>query len=353
MPSHINDAYINTKYDQREGLVRGTFSVLESGSFLLFFNPLDQLNPVRLVSIKNTQETWMAAANNGFYGVSPIFAGPLASETFEWDRDPYRGYEDSYIASTCSEIEIGRLQLVYVGGASLHMAVQAKTAYSDVAIKARNLVDYDRRFFDLPDESGEYGDPTQPLKATEGIAIYNGSVWNNTIRCDPDAGAPSKSVMLQFAIQFGYPLLEVHVVNATTGGAPVNFNFEARCWLGVCQTTLRENATNSFHTIPCDIPGWFTSARTRGAISKESSKLASELIENTQRAVVMSHPPLTVHRLATAVQPAAVSSGGGGFGGFLKSVLGQVGIDTSHPLESIAKLVVPKALKAVGALIGV
>lgn len=352
MPSHIGDAYINTKYDQREGLVRGTFSVVESGSFLLYFNPLDQQNPVRLVSVKDTQKTWMASDNNGFYGVSPIFAGGVANDTFAWDRDPYRGYVDSYIESPIGQMLVGRTQIIYVGGASLHMAVQAKTAYSDVAIKARNLIDYDRRFFDLPDESGEYGDPTQPHKANEGIAIYNGSTWNNVIQVDPASPAPAKAVTLQFAVQFGYPLLEVHVVNATTGGAPVNFNFEARCWLGVAQTTLRENATNSFHTIPCDIPGWFTSARTRGAISKEASKLASELIENTQRAIVMSHPPLTVRKLASAVQPAA-ASGGGGLGGFMKSVLGQVGIDTSNPLESIAKLVLPKALKAVGTLIGV
>jgi len=224
------------------------------------------------------------------------------------------------------------------------MAVQAKTAYSDVSIKARSALNYDRRFFNLPTLSGEYGDPTQPTRATEGLAVFNGSTWNQRVFLPDTAGDKSLSMRLEYAIQAGFPLLEVHVVNATTGGAPVNFNFEARAWLGVTFHTLKDNATTSMNTIACEVPPWFSSCAVRGSISSKSTELANEIILNTHKVLQQTVLPKPVAKMNRLIDTSKKH-------GFLADVMTAVGLDPSNPLGSLAKKLIPVAGEAILSLL--
>jgi len=326
------DAAQHSKYDERYGLCRGTFSVSGSGAFVLWFDAQDYVNPVKAIALTSTEASWTDTAN--------FAAGVLPANImeFSWDRDPYRGYVGDVQPVGFIGMTVDRASFVYIGGAVLHMAVQAMTAYSDVSIKSRNGHDYDRRFFDAPGINGEYGDPTQPVRATEGLAVYSGSCWSQRIGVTTADGDKAVAARFAYAIAQGLPMLEVHVVNANTGGAPVNFNFEARTWLGMAYSTLKDNATTSHNTIACTIPPWFTSCRTRGAISTKSTELASELIVNTQRNIAATVKPKAIAKVAEHVDPRKGGS-------FLKDIMEVVGIDPSNPFPSIAKKLLPIAGK--------
>lgn len=336
------DVYAGSRYDQREGLVRGTFSVPTSGQFVVWFDPTDTQHPVTVRAVQDMDKWWTDTTN-----VAPILDGGVTQAIFEWDRDPYRQYADAYRTLT-DYGDVSSSQFVYVGGAVLHVAVQAKTAYSDVAIKARNIANYDRRFFDVPTSSGEYGDPTQPEKANEGVAVYNGTTWGPTFTLEHTA---EKAVATRFGyvISRGFPMLEFHVVNATTGGAPVNFNFEARAWLGITYTTLRDAATTAYHTVPTEMPAWFSACKTRGAVTMHRSELGEALITNTMR-TMSSHPvPAVIRAIAGKVSPKKADSNF--FSKLLSGVGNAVGIDIKHPLPSIASLLTGKVLPALGKML--
>lgn len=328
----LTDAALHSKYDERYGLCRGTFTVSGSGAFILYFDAQDWDSPVKAIALTNTEASWTEPSN----WASGVL--PAAVIDFQWDRDPYRGYQGDIQTVGYNGMNVDRASFVYVGGAVLHMAVQAMTAYSDVSIKSRNGHDYDRRFFDAPTLSGEYGDPTQPVRATEGLAVYSGSCWSQRIQASIISGDKCVANRLAYVIAQGLPLLEVHVVNANTGGAPVNFNFEARTWLGMAYTTLKDNATTSHNTIACTIPPWFTACRTRGAISAKSSELASQLIVNTQRNIAATQKPKAVAKLVQHVEPQRGGS-------FLKDLMEVVGIDPANPFPSLAKKLLPVASK--------
>lgn len=346
----LTDAYHGARYDQREGLVRGTFSVIESGSYIILFDPACTNNPVLLVSMKDTEDWWTDTDN---ISQVPMFGGGVAREQFGWDRDPYRAY-NGYNVPVAPDYEatVDTSLWQYTGGAALHLAVQAKTAYSDVAIKARNLVDYDRRFFDAPSEGGEYGDPTQPEKANEAIAVYNASMWRRPYTVNPTGGnwKTTEASLMAFAVQRGLPLLEVHVVNAASGGAPVNFNFEARAWLGVSYNTLKDNATTAFHTVPCVVPPWFASCRTRGGVSMARSKLGEELITNTVRSLARSPLPVVPARIMNSVS--AKKAGPSFLSTIMSGIANAAGIDVKNPLPSIGSLLVKRVLPALGGVLG-
>jgi len=343
----VNPALVDVcslaKYDQRDGLCRGTFSVTESGQFIIWCDPTDAQNPVQILALGTTEGSWIDVSNT-----AAIFNGQ-PGDRFSWDRDPYRGYVGDF-----SPVDPGsdgffadRSTLVYVGGCALHLAVQAKTAYSDVAMKARSLDRYDRRFFNAPTHNGEYGDPSQPQEAKEGLAVYNGSTWRQRTRVEGNIPAPILRNRLAYIIQAGYPLLEVHVVNATTGGAPVNFNFEAKVWLGITYHTLQDNATTAFHTVPAQVPPWFCSMASRGVVTTKRSALSDELIEKTMRtlSVTPTKSPAVTAVVRAAAKPA------GGFKGFVRDIMQEVGIDPDHPLPSIAKLAGRKLLPLVSKLL--
>jgi len=334
------DASLHAKYDEREGLARGTFSVTGSGAFILFFDPYEVNATVRAIAIKDTEQSWMDASNWD----TTVFSTTSAVEGFGWDRDPYRGYGGDFQTVGYYDLQADRSSLAYAGGAVLHMAVQAKTAYSDVSIKARSALNYDRRFFNLPTLSGEYGDPTQPTRATEGLAVFNGSTWNQRVFLPDTAGDKSLSMRLEYAIQAGFPLLEVHVVNATTGGAPVNFNFEARAWLGVTFHTLKDNATTSMNTIACEVPPWFSSCAVRGSISSKSTELANEIILNTHKVLQQTVLPKPVAKMNRLIDTSKKH-------GFLADVMTAVGLDPSNPLGSLAKKLIPVAGEAILSLL--
>lgn len=334
------DAALHSKYDEREGLSRGTFSVVGSGAFILFFDPFEVNSTVRAIAIKDTEQSWMDTANWD----TGVFPGGATIDSFTWDRDPYRGYVGDFQTVGYYDLQADRSSLAYCGGAVLHMAVQAKTAYSDVSIKARSALNYDRRFFNTPTLSGEYGDPTQPTRATEGLAAFNGSTWNQRVFLPDTAGDKSIAMRLEYAIQAGFPMLEVHVVNASTGGAPVNFNFEARAWLGFTFHTLKDTATTSMSTIACEIPPWFSSCAVRGAISSKSTELANEIILNTHRTLQQTALPKAVAKVNRQIDTTKRS-------GFLSDVMAAVGIDPSNPLGSLAKKLLPVAGEALLSLI--
>jgi len=329
------DVALHSKYDEREGLARGTFSVVGSGAFILFFDPFEVNATVRAIAIKDTEQSWMDTANWD----TSVFPGGATLDSFGWDRDPYRGYGGDFQTVGYYDLQADRSSLAYVGGAVLHMAVQAKTAYSDVSIKARSGLNYDRRFFNTPTLSGEYGDPTQPIRATEGLAVFNGSTWNQRVFLPDTAGDKSIAMRLEYAIQAGFPMLEVHVVNATTGGAPVNFNFEARAWLGFTFHTLKDTATTSMSTIACEVPPWFSSCSVRGAISSKPTELANEIILNTHRVLQQTALPRTVAKVNRQIDTTRKH-------GFLSDVMTAVGIDPSNPLGSLAKKLLPIAGEA-------
>lgn len=331
------DCYAGTRYDQREGLARGTFSVATSGQFVIWFDPGDAVQPVHCISIDD-METWWTDPNN--WTNNMFGPNPTAQLNFDWDRDPYRSYANNWRTME-SYGNTSTNQFVYVGGSVLHLAVQAKTAYSDVAIKARNIAAYDRRFFDTPTSTGEYGDPSQPEKANEAAAIYNGSTWGPVFALETDNNK-ALSNRLYYAIQRGLPMLEVHVVNAGVGGAPVNFNFECRTWLGVTYTTLRDAATTTYHTVPAVIPPWFAACKMRGAVTMHRSELGEAIITNTVNAV--SRAPLnpTVASVVSKIQPK--KAGEGFFSKILSAGADLLGIDKSNPLPSIASLVTGKIL---------
>lgn len=335
-----SDAALHSKYDEREGLSRGTFSVTGSGAFVLFFDPFEVNATVRAVALKDTEVSWMDTSNFD----NALFSTSSAVEGFGWDRDPYRGYGGDFQPVGYYDLHADRSSLAYVGGAVLHMAVQAKTAYSDVSIKARSSLNYDRRFFNTPTLSGEYGDPTQPTRATEGLAVFNGSTWNQRVFLPDTAGDKSIAMRLEYAIQAGFPLLEVHVVNATTGGAPVNFNFEARTWLGFTFHTLKDTATTSMSTIACEIPPWYSSCAVRGSISSKPTELANEIILNTHRVLQQTVLPKAVARVNKYVDTSKKT-------GFLSDLMQAVGIDPSNPLGSLAKKLIPVAGEALLSLI--
>lgn len=334
------DAALHSKYDEREGLSRGTFSVIGSGAFVLFFDPFEVNATVRAIAIKDTEQSWMDIANWD----TAVFPGSATVDGFSWDRDPYRGYDGDFQPVGYYDLQADRSSLAYCGGAVLHMAVQAKTAYSDVSIKARSALNYDRRFFNTPALNGEYGDPTQPTRATEGLAAFNGSTWNQRVFLPDTAGDKSIAMRLEYAIQAGFPMLEVHVVNASTGGAPVNFNFEARAWLGFTFHTLKDTATTSMSTIACEIPPWFSSCAVRGAISSKSTELANEIILNTHRTLQQTALPKAVAKVNRQIDTTKRS-------GFLSDVMTAVGIDPSNPLGSLAKKLLPVAGEALLSLI--
>lgn len=335
-----SDVALHSKYDEREGLSRGTFSVTGSGAFILFFDPYEVNATVRAIAITDTEQSWMDTGNwNG-----SLFSTTNPVEGFGWDRDPYRGYGGDFQPVGYYDLQADRSSLAYVGGAVLHVAVQAKTAYSDVSIKARSMLNYDRRFFNVPTLNGEYGDPTQPTRATEGLAVFNGSTWNQRVFLPDTAGDKSLAMRLEYAIQAGFPMLEVHVVNATTGGAPVNFNFEARAWLGVTFHTLKDTATTALSTIACEVPPWFSSCSVRGSISSKSTELANEIILNTHRVLQQTALPKAVARVNKMVDTGRRT-------GFLADVMQAVGIDPTNPLGSLAKKLIPIAGEAILSLI--
>lgn len=335
------DSALHSKYDEREGLSRGTFSVTGSGAFVLFFDPYEINATVRAIAIKDTEQSWTDTANFD----PAVFAGGTPYEGFTWDRDPYRGYGGDFQPVGYLSLQADRSSLAYAGGAVLHLAVQAKTAYSDVSIKARSALNYDRRFFNTPTLSGEYGDPTQPTRATEGLACFNGSTWNQRVFLPDDAGGDKPlAARLEYAIQAGFPMIEVHVVNATTGGAPVNFNFEARAWLGVTYHTLKDTATTSMSTIACEIPPWFSSCAVRGSISSKSTELANEIILNTHRVLQQTALPKAIAKVNKQVDTSRKT-------GFLSDVMTAVGLDPSNPLGSLAKKLIPVAGEALLSLI--
>jgi len=331
----LSDSALHSKYDEREGLSRGTFSVVGSGAFILFFDPFEVNATVRAIALKDTEQSWMDTSNWD----TAVFASGAAYEGFGWDRDPYRGYGGDFQTVGYYDLQADRSSLAYVGGAVLHCAVQAKTAYSDVSIKARSSLNYDRRFFNTPTLNGEYGDPTQPIRATEGLAVFNGSTWNQRVFLPDTAGDKSLAMRLEYAIQAGFPLIEVHVVNATTGGAPVNFNFEARAWLGFTFHTLKDTATTAVSTIACEVPPWYTSCAVRGAISSKSTELANEIILNTHRVLQQTVLPRSVAKVNSQVDTSRKH-------GFLSDVMTAVGIDPSNPLGSLAKKLLPIAGEA-------
>jgi len=335
-----SDAAVFSKYDERDGLCRGTFSVTGSGAFVLFFDPFEVNATVRAVAITDTEASWMDTGNWS----STVFSTGLPVTSFTWDRDPYRGYAGDFQPVGYYDLQTDLSSLAYCGGAVLHMAVQAKTAYSDVSIKARSALNYDRRFYNTPTLSGEYGDPTQPTRATEGLAVFNGSTWNQRVFLPETAGEKSIALRLEYAIQAGFPLLEVHVVNASTGGAPVNFNFEARSWLGFTFHTLKDAATTSLSTIACEIPPWFTSCAIRGAISSKSTELANEIILNTHRVLRQAPLPRPVAKVNNLVDT-------GKRHGFLRDVMDAVGLDPQNPLGSLAKKLIPVAGEAILSLL--
>jgi len=331
----ITDCYVGCRYDQREGLVRGTFSVVTSGAYIIYFDPCEVRYPVRVLCLATTEDSWVKPTNT-----SSILEGGASEAAYAWDRDPFRGYPGHWVTPnpTYADFTADSTTLVYPGGATLHLAVQAKTAYSDVSMKARSFERYDRRFFDCMTETGEYGDPSQPEEAREAVAVYNGSGWR--MRTDMLQDAPNTVVRarLGYVIQAGLPLLEVHVVNATTGGAPVNFNFEAKCWSGITYHTLRDAATSPFHTVPAALPTWFASMRTRGVVTKKRSALSEELIAKT---VATLHTAPAKTPAVAAVTKAIVQNSGtkpSGFRGLLDSVLNAVGVDPADPLPSIGRL---------------
>lgn len=342
IPAMQLDTYAGSRYDQREGLVRGNFSVESSGQFIVFFDPIDVSRPVHVISVDN-METWWTSPDNW---TAPIFAGGTNLLDYEWDRDPYRGYaNDLRVLESYGSYSTN--QFTYVGGAVLHLAVQAKTAYSDVAIKARNISAYDRRFFDTPTNSGEYGDPSQPEKANEAAAIYNGSSWGPVFALE-NTSTKAIANRLWYAIQRGLPLLEVHVVNATTGGAPVNFNFEARTWVGVTYTSLRDSATTCYHTVPAEIPAWFSACKMRGATTMHRSELGEAIITNTVNAVTRAPLHPIVHAVVSKVAPK--KAGDSFFSKILTAGADMLGIDKSNPIPSIASLVTGKILPKLAAL---
>lgn len=333
------DAAQHAKYDERHGLSRGNFSIAESGVFIVYFDPFDYGDPVRVICLSSTEQAWTDVGNT-----ANILAGGQNRFSAQWDRDPYRGYTGDPQPVGYLELVTDRSTLVYVGGAMLHVAVQAKTAYSDVAMKARNSVDYDRRFYDAPDLNGEYGDPTQPTEAREGLAIYSGSTWRQRTFLPADCTDKALRSRLSYIISQGLPMLEIHVVNANTGGAPVNFNFEAKAWLGMTYHTLPDNATTAFHTIPAEIPCWFTTLRTRGAVTKNRTKLSEEVITHVQRGVASSIVPRVIQKVNEKVRPHLADTV---FGDALKFI----GVDPSNPLPSLGKLLAPLATKVLSAIL--
>lgn len=341
IPAMQMDTYAGSRYDQREGLVRGTFSVEQSGTFLIWFDPADVADPVVVRALSDTETWWVDPANT-----ASIFAGTQSTLPFQWDRDPYRNYTNNWRALP-DYGNVSTNQFTYIGGAVLHLAVQAKTAYSDVAIKARNISNYDRRFFDTPTKTGEYGDPTQPEKANEAAALYNGSTWQPVFAVTQDEKPPLANRMW-YIIQRGLPLLEVHVVNATTGGAPVNFNFEARTWLGVTYTSLRDAATTAYHTVPAEIPPWFSACKTRGAVTMKRSELGEALITNTVNSMVRAPTPPIVRAVVDKIAPA--KAGPNFFQRMLGGIADVVGVDKSNPIPGIASLVTGKILPAIAGL---
>lgn len=326
------DNALHAKYDERNGLSRGTFSVTGSGTFIIFFEPLDFENPVKMVAVKNSEASWMDVDNFD----DTVFSTGASYSMFGWDRDPYRNYVGDPQEVGYQALVVDRSTLVYPGGSVLHLAVQAKTAYSDVSMKVRQSHTYDRRFFDAPTLNGEYGDPTQPTRATEALAVHSGSTWQQRYQFPADADSKSFSGRISYAIAAGLPLIEVHVVNASTGGAPVNFNFEARNWLGITYHTLKDNATTSLVTIPAALPAWFTTCKIRGAVSNKASELADELIQNTHTVIGRAVAPKTVAKLNNMVSPKKNKS-------FLSDILNFVGIDADNPLPSLAKKLMPVA----------
>ncbi len=334
-----SDVALHSKYDERDGLCRGTFSVTGSGAFVLFFDPYEVNATVRAIAIGDTEQSWMDTGN---WPTGVLASGNV--EGFAWDRDPYRGYQGDFQTVGYYDLQADRSSLAYCGGAVLHLAVQAKTAYSDVSIKARSSLNYDRRFFNVPGLNGEYGDPTQPTRATEGLSVFNGSTWNQRVFLPDTAGDKSIAMRLEYALQAGFPVLEVHVVNATTGGAPVNFNFEARAWLGFTFHTLKDAATTSLSTIACEIPPWYSSCSVRGAVSSKSTELANEIILNTHRVLQQTALPKPLAKINRVVDTTKK-------GGFLHDVMSAVGIDPSNPFGSLAKKLLPIAGEALLALV--
>jgi hypothetical protein len=330
-PLRIDNA-LHSKYDERNGLCRGTFSCVGSGAFIIFMEPLDYAHPVKIIAIRDTEASWTNAGNWD----TSVLAGGVSFESFAWDRDPYRGYKGDPQSVGYGELVVDRSTFVYPGGNALHLAVQAKTAYSDVSLKVRSSHNYDRRFWDAPTLSGEYGDPTQPTRACEALAVYSGSTWQQRYTTPADIDPKSLSYRLSYAIACGLPLIEVHVVNATTGGSPVNFNFEARCWLGMAYHTLTDNATTSLVTIPASIPFWFTTCRTRGAVSNKQSELANEMITNTHKVISATTTPKTIAKINSQIAPKKSSS-------FLSDIMHFAGIDPEDPFPSLAKKLLPMA----------
>jgi len=339
----MSDVHLGARYDQREGLVRGTFTVSEASSkFLIWFDPTDGKNPVWTLGLKDTNDPWCYIDN-----FDPAF-GP---QEYTWDRDPWRNTNADWapVDPFGSGIDVDRSSMVYIGGAALHLAVNTKTAYSDCSMKARNLCDYDRRFYDAPAVGGEYGDATQTQrKVNEAIAVYNGSTWRQRTQVTETLSPAQVAARLTYVIQSGLPLIEVHVVNATTGGAPIGFNFEARLWAGISFHTLKDNATVPFHTVPCTIPPWFSCVRTRGAVSEKRSELASMLIENTVGAIKANPVPRHVAAVVHNALPKSRPTSGTGLEGVLHSVAAAganaLGIDAKDPLPGIANLITSKAL---------
>lgn len=339
LPPIVSDAYLSAKYDQRDGLCRGTFSVPSSGGFLVIFDPTEIGDPVRVIALKDFESPWINTTNR--VDILSTGSGLTSQLDFSWDRDPYRAYPPALTdVGAVNSSQSDTSCLVYPGGATLHVAVQAKTAYSDVSMKCRSYERYDRRFFNAPTDNGEYGDPSQPTEAREGLAVYNGSTWKQRVSTDGSGGAQVVATRLAYAIQAGYPIVEVHVVNATAGGAPVNFNFEAKTWLGISYHTLRDNATTSFHTVPVEVPGWYTACAVRGAVSKSRSALGEELVANTVNHIAKIPKPGVIATTVRAVNQNHAS----GFKGVVQDVLSAVGVDPHDPIPSIMKFAGKKLL---------